>query len=156
MIVKDSSRQLQRHKEERHRHSRCTRIHTYTHVYSHTCDRRRSLFRLKCLHSSFFPLHRAGELLLKSASGERLGPQFRARRGRKVLLRHLDTDSGGGAALGRGGLFLLNFGWSPLLLGHGCAQTVEPLLLVVDVVDIQGVGLVVGWVEGAHAENIFN
>lgn len=58
--------------------------------------------------------------------------------------------------MGRGSFSWLNSGWSPLLLGHGCAQTVEPLLLVVDVVDIQGVALVEGGLKGADAENVFS
>lgn len=95
------------------------------------CDQRRqgglrktSVNWLKCLHSSFFPLHRALELLLKSGFGECLRPQFRAGDGRTVLVRLLVTDGGWnsrGAALGCGSCSQLNFGWSPLLLGHRCA-----------------------------------
>ena len=65
-----------------------------------------------------------------------------------------DGGDGGGAALGSDSFSLLNSGWSPLLLGHGGAQTVEPLLLVVDVVDVQGVGLAVGWIQRAHTKDV--
>lgn len=42
----------------------------------------------------------------------------------------------------------------PLLLSHGRPQAVEPLLLVVDVADMKSVGLAVGGVQRAHAEDI--
>lgn len=118
----------------------------------------RSISRLNLLHSSFFPLHRALRLLLKSASGQCLRPQLRDGDVRKVLVGLLVTGAGrrAGAALGLGSVSRLNSGWSPLLLGHGCAQTVEPLLLVVDVVDVQGVALVEGGLQGADAENVFS
>lgn len=54
------------------------------------------------------------------------------------------------------GIPLLNSGWSPLLLGYRCAETVEPLLLVVDIAHMQGVGLAVGRIRGAHTENILS
>lgn len=38
--------------------------------------------------------------------------------------------------------------------GNGAAQAVQPLLLVEDVVDLQGVGLRLARVLGTHAENV--
>lgn len=38
--------------------------------------------------------------------------------------------------------------------GDGAAETVEPLLLVENVVNLQRVGLRLAWILGAHAENV--
>lgn len=54
------------------------------------------------------------------------------------------------------GLPPLNSSWSPLLLGHGGSEAVEPLLLVVDVTHMQCVGLAVRRIQRAHAENILS
>lgn len=40
--------------------------------------------------------------------------------------------------------------------GDGAAEAVEPLLLVEDVVDLQGVGLGMARVLGTHAENVLS
>lgn len=53
-----------------------------------------SISRLQPLHSRFLPLHRASGLLLKSAFGQCLRPQFRDGDVRKVPVRLLVTGAG--------------------------------------------------------------
>lgn len=42
------------------------------------------------------------------------------------------------------------------MLRYCSAKTVEPLLLVVDVIDMQCVRLTVGWIHRAHTENVLS
>lgn len=93
-ITKDSSRQLQRQREA-HKHSGCIRIQTLVTRGDKVFEENLCCSSgLKCLHSSFFPLHRALELLLKSGFGECLRPQFRAGDRPTVLICLLVTAGG--------------------------------------------------------------
>lgn len=51
---------------------------------------------------------------------------------------------------------MLGSRWGPLLLGHRGTETVEPLLLVVDIIEVQGVGLAMGRIQRADAKNVLS
>lgn len=106
------------------------------------------------LHAGLLPPQRPPEPLVQSHLG--VAPfKFREDVG-TVLVRlfAVDGDRRGAAPDGGGDCFHPGPGRSGRLLGHGAAQAVEPLLLVVDVVHLQGVGLTVGRIQGAHTEHI--
>lgn len=106
------------------------------------------------LHAGLLPPQRPPEPLVQSHLG--VAP-FKVREDVGTVLVHLfavDGDCRGAAPGGGGDGFHPGPGRSGGLLGHGTAQAVEPLLLVVDVVHLQGVGLTVGRIQRAHTEHV--